>query len=156
MLGGKPIMRVLVCGREKNWSFWKWLFWGLVIYSALEACAFFGAWMILKRTVREFSGPYIAFIVPGAVIISLVWWLNTWRERGAPLKPLARGWGLSMALFGVACLGALAYSGIQLHLVDPSDAMARFIVTTLIVVVIGYFSGYRTALNRITARQRTG
>lgn len=133
-------MRVLVWGREKNWSFWKWLFWGLVIYSALEACAFFGAWMILKRTVREFSGPYIAFIVPGAVIISLVWWLNTWRERGAPLKPLARGWGLSMALFGVAC----------------SDAMARFIVTTLIVVVIGYFSGYRTALNRITARQRTG
>jgi drug/metabolite transporter (DMT)-like permease len=147
-------MRVQVWGHEKNWSFWKWFCWGLVIYSALEACAFFVAWMVLKRAASELSGPYVAFIVPGAIMISLVWWLNTWRERGARLKPLARGWGLSMAFFGLTCLGALAYSGIKLHLIDPADAMVRFIITTLIVVVIGYFTGYRTALSRIAARPR--
>lgn len=147
-------MRVLVGGHEKDWNFWKWLFWGLFIYSTLEAGAFFVAWVVLKRTARELRAPYVAFIVPGVVMISLVWWLHSWRERGAPLKALARGWGLSMGLFALACLGALAYSGIKLRLVDPADAAVRFMITTLIVVVISYFTGYHAALNRITARQR--
>lgn len=140
-------MRVLVGRHEKDWNFWQWLFWGLFIYSALEACAFFVAWIVLKRTAGELWAPYVAFIVPGVVMISLVWWLRSWRERGAPLKALARGWGMSMGLFALACLGALAYSGIKLHLVDPAGAAVRFIITTLIVFCISCFTGYRTALS---------
>lgn len=149
-------MRVLVAGHEKDWSFWKWLFWGLVIYSALEACAFFVARIVLRRTAGELWAPYLAFIVPGVVMISLVWWLHSWRERGAPLKSLARGWGGSGALFGLACMGALAYSGVKLHLVHPRDTIVRFMVTTLVVVAVSYFTAYRTALSRITARRHIG
>lgn len=131
-----------------------WLFWGLVIYSSLEACTFFVVWLALKKTVRELSAPYLAFVVPGAILLSLVWWLNGWRERGALLKPLARGWALSMALFTLACVSAVAYSGIKLHLIDPTGSLGNFIITGVICVVISYFTMYRIALNRITARRR--
>ncbi len=149
-------MRVQVAGHEKDWNFGAWFFWGLVIYLALEACAFFVVWIILKKTAGELWAPYIAFIVPGATMVSLVWWLHGWRQRGAPLKPLARGWGFSVALFGLACMGALAYSAVRLRLVQPSDATVRFMVTTLVVVVVGYFTAYRTALSRMTAGRRQG
>jgi hypothetical protein len=146
-------MRVLVWGKEKDWSFWKWLFWGLIVYSVLEACTFFIAWLALKRTVPELWGPYVAFVLPGAITLSLVWWLNSWRERGAPPKSLARGWGLSMALLGLTSVGALGYSEVKLHLVKPADAMVSFIIAALMAVVIGYFVGYRMALDRISARR---
>lgn len=145
-------MIVLIFGKRKVWGFWKWVFAALAVYMAMELATFLIAGWALKKTVGDLAGSYLAFAVPGAVMASLVWWLHTWEERGLPAKSLARGWGLSMVLFGVAIAGALLYSGVELGIVNPADARRPVIVAALCGALITYITTYRMVLPRISSR----
>ncbi len=129
-----------------------WLFWGLGIYLALELGACRIAAQVLNKTTGELVGPYLAFAVPWAILAPLIWWLRKWEEQGASPKRLAREWGLSMALFGVAMAAAVFYSGVELRLMDTTDAVSGFIAGVLISVPIFYFGMYNMALKRISSR----
>jgi len=133
-------------------SIWIWLFWGLGIYLALELGPCLIAARVLNKTAGELVGPYLAFAVPWAILAPLIWWLRKWEEQGASPKRLARGWGLSMALFGVVVAVAVFYSGIVLRLIDPTDAVGGFIAAVLLSVPISNFGMYYRALPRISAR----
>ena len=134
-------------------SIWAWLFWGLCMYLALELGPFFIVRQVLHKTVGQLAGPYLAFAVPMAIFLPLVWWLLKWeKEKRASAKKLARGWGLMMVLFGVTVAGAVFYSGIKLGLVDMSDAVISFVVGVLYSGLIFYFGMYHLMLRRISAR----
>jgi hypothetical protein len=133
-------------------SIWVWLFWGLGIYLALELGACRIAAQVLNKTADELAGPYLAFAVPWAILAPLIWWLRKQEEQGASPKRLARGWGLGMAVFGVAVSVAVFYSGMTLRLMDPTDIVGGFIATVLLSVPILYFGMYYTALRSISAR----
>jgi peptidoglycan biosynthesis protein MviN/MurJ (putative lipid II flippase) len=133
-------------------SIWVWLFWGLGIYLALELGACRIAAQVLNKTAGELAGPYLAFAVPWAILAPLIWWLRKREEQGASSKQLARGWGLGMAVFGVAVSVAVFYSGSVLRLMDPTDVVGGFITTVLLSVPILYFGMYHMALKRLSAR----
>jgi len=133
-------------------SIWVWLFWGLGIYLALELGACRIAALVLNKTAGELAGPYLAFAIPWAILAPLIWWLRKWEEHGASPKRLARGWGLGMAVFGVAVAVAFFYSGSALRLMDPTDVAGGFIATVLLSIPILYFGMYYTALRPISAR----
>jgi hypothetical protein len=133
-------------------SLWAWLFWGLPIYLVLELGPFLIIGYGLKKTVGELVGPYLAFAVPAVILMPLVWWLRVWEEQGTSPKRLARGWGLSMALFGVAVAVAVFYFGVELHLVGWGDAIVSFVVCVFLSVPIGYFMSYHMAITRFSSR----
>src|SRR5450631_2226002 len=133
-------------GRTMKLSLWAWLLWTLPIYLVLELGPFLIIGWGLKITVGELVGPFLVFAVPAAILMPLVWWLRVWEEEGASPKRLARGWGLSVALFGVAVQIAAFYSGIKFHLMDPDDAVGGFITVFLLGVPIFYFVMYHMAL----------
>jgi len=143
-------MRLSISEFGKN--IWSWLFWGLAFWLVMELGPFLIAERVLKKTAGELAGPYLAFAVPWAIMASLIWWLWKWEERGVSPKRLARGWGLSMALFIVALGVAVFYSGVELGLLDRKDAVVSFIVTTLWGGCIVYFTLYHMVLRRISAR----
>jgi hypothetical protein len=57
-----------------------------------------------------------------------------------------------MVLFGVTVPGAFFYSGVELHLMDPKDALGGFVVTVLLSVPICYFGMSRIAFRTISTR----
>lgn len=133
-------------------SIWAAMFWGLGIYLALELGPFLIAGRVLKKTAGELAGPYLAFAVPAAIIMPLIWWLRKLEEQGASPKQVARGWGLSAAVFCVALGIALFYSGVKLGLMDRGDAIVSFIAMALWGGCIVYFTLYHIALKRISER----
>jgi hypothetical protein len=133
-------------------NIWAWLFWGLGFYLVLELGPFLIAGWVFKKTANELAGPYLAFAAPWAIMAPLIWWLRKWEETGVSPKRVAHGWGLSMALFGVAVAVAVFYSGVALRLVDRKDAIVSFIVGVLLSVPIFYYTLYRLTLPRISAR----
>jgi hypothetical protein len=133
-------------------SIWIWLFWGIGIYLALELGPCLIAARVLNMTAEELAGPYLAFAVPWAILAPLIWWLRKGEEQGASPKRLARGWGIGMALFGVAAVVAVFYSGIALRLVVPTDAAGGLIGAVLLSAPILYFGMYHMALKRISTR----
>jgi hypothetical protein len=137
---------------ESGKNIWAWLFWGLGFYLVLELGPFLIAGWVFKKTAGELAGPYLAFAMPWAIMAPLIWWLRRWEERGVPPKRLAHGWGLSMALFGVAVAVAVFYSGVELRLMDLKGTVVGFIVVVLLIVPISYWTLYRRALPRISAR----
>ena len=145
-------MRISISEEKARKSLWAWLFWGLGTYFVLELGPFFIASAIFKKTARELAGPYLAFAVPAVIVMPLIWWLRKWEELGALPERLARGWGLSMALFGVALAVAVFYSGVELRLVDLQDAVVEFFVSGLMAGFILYFVGYHRTLKVLTSR----
>jgi hypothetical protein len=133
-------------------SIWVWLFWSLGILLALELGACRIAAQVLNKTAGELAGPYLAFAVPWAIFAPLIWWLRKWEERGASPKRLARGWGLGMALFDIAVDVAVFYSGMVLHLMDPTLVVGAFITTVLMSAPTSYFVVYHLVLARISSR----
>jgi hypothetical protein len=129
-------------------SLWVWLFWGLGIYLALELGPFFIAKQVLNKTASELAGPYLACAMPGVIFMPLVWWLRKWRERGMDSKRLARGWGVSTALFGVAVVVAVSYSGVKLSLMDPKGALGGLVVSVLLSVPVLYFTLHSMVLRQ--------
>ena len=61
--------------------------------------------------------------MPATIWMPLIWWLKQREEQGASRKQLARGWGVSVALFGVAMVIGVIYSGVKLRLMDSMDAV---------------------------------
>ena len=133
-------------------NIWVWLFWGLGIYLLLELGPFLIAGHVLKKTVGDMAGPYLAFAMPWAIMAPLIWWLRKREEQGASPRRLARGWGGSMALFGVVLGFAVFYSGVQLSLIRLSDAVISFVTMALFSGLIFYFGMYHMALKRISSR----
>jgi hypothetical protein len=133
-------------------SIWVWLLWGLGIYLALELGPFLIAKQVFNKTAGDLAGPYLAFALPAVVVMPLIWWLRKWEERGASPKRVARGWGTSVALFGVAVVVAVFYSGIELRLMNPRDAIGGFVASVLLSVPIFYFGIYHRALKVISTR----
>src|ERR1035437_5598277 len=114
-------------GRTIRLSLWGWLLRGLPIYLGMEFGAFLLVGFALRKTVGELAHPYIAFALPAVIFFPLVWWLRAREEEGASPKRLARGWVLSMSLFFLAVIAATFYSGIELRLMDPKDALGGFV-----------------------------
>jgi membrane protease YdiL (CAAX protease family) len=133
-------------------SIWVWLVWGTGIYLGLEAGPFLIAAWAFRKTAGELAGPYLAFAVPWMILAPLIWWLRKWEEQGKPPKRLARGWGLSVALFVVAVIVATLYTGVTLHLMNPVDAVVDFVVTLLMSIPISYFTAYNRTLAVISTR----
>jgi hypothetical protein len=132
-------------------SLWAWLFWSLPIYLLLEVGPFLIIGWGLKKTVAELVGPYLAFAIPFAIIMPLVWWLRVSEEQGTSSKRLARGWTLSTATFFIAVIAAAFYSGVELRFMDPMDALGGFVVSVLLSVPSLYFM-YRRTLRVISTR----
>ena len=133
-------------------SIWIWLFWGIGIYLALELGPFLIAARVFNMAAGELAGPYLAFAVPWVILAPLIWWLRKGEEQGSSPRRLARGWGFGMALFGVAVVVAVFYSGVALRLVDRTDAVGGLIAAVLLSVPIFYFSMHHMALKRISSR----
>ena len=74
------------------------------------------------------------------------------KEKGALPKRLARGWALSIASFLVAVTVATLYAGIELRVMDPSDALGTFVAVILLSVPTLYFIAYRRTLHVISTR----
>ncbi len=129
-----------------------WLLWGIGAYLVLELGPFSIAASVLKKTASELAGPYLAFAIPWAILAPLIWWLRKREEQGASPQHLARGWGLSMALFGVALAGAVFYSGVKLRLMGLSDAVSSFVTMAIFSGLIFYFGMYHMALRLLSAR----
>jgi len=136
-------------------NIWAWLFWGLLFWLVLELGPFRIAALVLKKTAGELAGPYLAFAVPWAIMAPLIWWLKKWEARDVSPKRLARGWGLSMVLFGVAVTFAVFYSGIKLGFVDMTDAVIDFVLTVLVSAPIFYFVMHHMANRSSSNRSRT-
>lgn len=145
-------MRIFISSAKARESIWAWLIWGLGFWLVLELGPFFIAGSVLKKTAGELTGPYLAFAVPWAIMAPLIWWLRKWEEQGASPKQVARGWGLSAAVFCVALGIALFYSGVKLGLMDRGDAIVSFIAMALWGGCIVYFTLYHIALKRISER----
>jgi hypothetical protein len=138
-------------GRTIRLSVWAWLLWSLPLYLVLEIGLFLIIRWGFKKTVGELVVPYLAFAVPAVVMMPLVWWLRMSEEQGASPKRLARGWVLCMAMFFVAVIGAVLYSGIEFRLIDPKDALGWFVVAVPLSVPSLYFM-YRRTLSVISTR----
>jgi hypothetical protein len=134
-------------------NIWAWMFWGLVFWLVLELGPFFIAGWVFKKTAGELAGPYLFFAAPWAIMAPLIWWLRRWEDQGVLPKRVARGWGLSMVLFGIATAFAVFYTGIKFHLMEPRDAVISFFVMVLLSAPIFYFVVYRRALTRISSRR---
>jgi hypothetical protein len=135
-----------------RFSLGAWLFLGLGTYLTLETGLFFVLGLALKKTAVELAGPYLACAVPAAILMPLVWWLRQREEHGASSKRLARGWSASVALFGVATVVAVIYSGVKLSLMDSTDAVGGLAVSVLLSVPISYFTMHHTVMTRISSR----
>jgi hypothetical protein len=133
-------------------SIWIWLFWGLGIYLALELGPCLIVARVLNVAAGELVGPYLAFAVPWAILAPLIWLLRKGEEQGASPKRLAHGWGLGMAIFGVAAAVAVFYSGIALRLVDVTNAISGLFAAVLLSAPIFYFGMYHMAFKRISSR----
>ena len=134
-------------------SIWVWLFWGLSTFLVLELGTFLLASLALNKPVGDLVGPFLSYAIPAAILLALVWWLRKREDNGAASpKQLARAWGVSMILFLVAVISATCYSGVMLHLMSLSDAIATFIVSFLMGVPIAYFVSYGMTLNIISSR----
>jgi len=152
---GLPVPRYLTAqqfGRTMRLSLWAWLFWGLPIYLVLELGPFLMIGYGFKKTEGELIGPYLAFAVPPLILMPLVWWLRVWEEQGTSPKRLARGWGMGVAFWGVSVLAATTYSGVNLRLIDPMDALVCFVGSVLLSVPIAYFMLYYMAITRLSSR----
>lgn len=132
---------------------WSWLFKGLGIYLALELGSFLIAGLVLKKTVGQMAGPYLAFAVPAAIIMPLIWWVREWEEQGVTPKPLARRWGLTMVLFVIVISAAVSYSGVHLGLMGRTDAIVGFVTAAPFGSGIAYFISYHHALRIISSRR---
>lgn len=67
-------------------------------------------------------------------------------------KRLARGWGLSVALFGAAIVIALYYSGVKLGLMNRVDAIGGLAVSVLLSAPILYFTLHYMAISHFSSR----
>ncbi len=139
-------------GRTMRLSIWAWLLWTLPIYLAMELGVFLTFTWYLNKTVGELVGPYLAFALPWAIVAPLIWWLRMLEEQGTPPKPLARGWLLTTSIFFAAVMVAALYSAVELHLIDPKDALGAVVVAVLLSVPSLYFVAYRRTLKVISAR----
>lgn len=139
---------------SRSWeNIWVWLFWGLGIYLALELGPFLIAARVLNKTAEELVGPYLAFTVPAAVFMPLVWWLRKWGRLGASPKQLARGWGTSMACWFVVVDVAFFYCGVRLGLMNRNDALGALILSLLLSVPTGYFTLHYMVIARMSSRR---
>lgn len=121
------------------------------LWLALEAGEFAVAKQILHATETELVGPYLAFAVPGAVILPLAWWLKKWEKRAPSPKRLALGWSLCTALFFCVAIAAFYYTGVHLQLLKLSNVWI-FVVEAAAGVLVGAIGMYRMVLPRISAR----
>jgi len=128
----------------------RWLFWGIGTYLMLEIGSFLALGFALKKTVGELACPYLACAMPCVIFMPLVWRLRLREEQGTPAKGLARGWGGSATIFGVAAVLALVYSAVALDLMRPMDAVGALVVSLLLGVPAFYFTAYYMTLSRIS------
>ncbi|MBI3677841.1 MAG: hypothetical protein HY243_14630 [Proteobacteria bacterium] len=131
------------------------MFWAMAGYVALMLVPAILVMLILRKTVEEMAGPYLAFAVMGPVFLLVVLALWTWEDRGASPKPLTLAWCLCMALFMLTAFAATAYSGVALHIIGAQDRNEFFVVSgvggvTAALVVVPMF--YRRILTTVAAR----
>ena len=143
-------MRLSISKSREN--IWIWLLWAIFMYLFLELGLFLLVAEILKKSVGELVGPYLAFAIPWMFLAPLIWWLRRWEEQGASHKRLAHGWALAVVLFAILVAFAVCYSGVALYLMKPTDAIINFLFALLLISPVLYFVMYLNALRIISAR----
>ena|SRR5882724_12414934 len=128
------------------------MFWAICFYLALELGLFVIVKQILHAPEGELVGPYLAFAVPGVILLPAAWRLRKWEERGASPRRLALWWGMLIVSFASAVLVAFVYSGIELHLIDPSDIVGGSVVAGVLLIPTAFFTMYHRVLSRTSAR----
>ncbi|HET7103034.1 MAG TPA: hypothetical protein VFI20_03005 [Terracidiphilus sp.] len=131
---------------------WVWFFGGLGTYLVLEFGLFLLFALALKKSAAELAGPYLACAMPVAIFIPLAWRLWQREKQNVSPKRLAREWGVSAVLWGIAVVVAVIYSGVKLRYMDPKYAFGGLVVSLLFCLPIGYFTLYRMTLKRIAPR----
>jgi hypothetical protein len=76
----------------------------------------------------------------------LVWWLRQREKQEQSAKRLAREWGLSGALFALAAVIAVIYTGVRLGLMNRTYAFGGLIMSVLLSVPSFYFVLYEMVL----------
>ena len=132
-----------------------WLYGALGAYLALELLPFLVAALASQKTVGELSGPYLACAMPAVIFLPLVWWLRRREKQGASPKVLARGWGVSGALWCAVTIIAVIYSGAKFQLINSKDSVDDLVFSALLGVPIVYFTLYYAVLMRISTRSTT-
>jgi hypothetical protein len=128
------------------------MLWGICVYLVLTGGVFVIVKQIAHITYAEIVGPYLAFAVPGVIFLLLVRWLWKWEAHGLSPMRLAFAWSLSIALFFLAVCSALFYSGVELKLVDPNDAVWVFGMMVVGGSVSAALIPYKMMLARISGR----
>jgi hypothetical protein len=128
------------------------MFWAICLYLALEFGAFVLVKLILRVSVGDLFGPYLAFAIPGISVLFLAKWLRDWEGRGPSPKQTAFAWAITMVLFFLAITAALFYSATNLRLINASDAVWVFGVMAVGGTTAGLFAGYNMALASVSAR----
>jgi hypothetical protein len=143
-------MRSTVASLRAN--IWVKMFWAIVLYLALVLVPAFLVMLVLHKTVGEITGPYLAYAVPGPIFLLVILWLRTWEERGASPRQVALVWSLCTTLFMFLVFGATVYSGVELHLIDPNDAVGTLVVGCVGGALVGPLTTYRHVLKIASAR----
>lgn len=135
---------------------WRKMAWAYLLGLVLTLIPFAIAGLVLHTSARALAGPYLAFLAPQWIVLTVVMWLRKLEERGASPKRLAIGWGVTIALFYWAVIAACIYVGMTLRIVKPGDPMWVFVFGMMAIVgtASSYFIGYKRTLEVIRARAR--
>jgi hypothetical protein len=131
---------------------WTQMFWGILLYFALELVPAIAVKEVLHVTMGQLVGPYLAFAAPIVIFLPLAWWLRRREERGATATRLALAWGLFTGLFVFEVGVALFYSASTLRLIDPKELLGPFIFAVSAGMLVASFTGYQRARRTISAR----
>lgn len=125
--------------------------WAIVLNFALVLVPTYFVMLVLHKTAGEMAGPYLAYAVPGPIFQLVALWLRTWENRGASPKRLALAWVLCTTLFMFTIIGATAYSGAELNLIDPEDRVPVVVLSVMGAFIVP-FTTYRRVL-KVTAER---
>ncbi len=135
-------------------SFSTWMAQGLIVLVPLTLAAGLLLSLVLKKTMAELTGPYLAFSLPLAIFFALVWWLRRREVLGMSSDNLARAWGCGTALLAAAVTIAITYSGAKLGLIDPRNTLGGCVTALVIGIPVSYFACHHMATRTISARRR--
>ena len=133
---------------------WRKMAGAYLLGLVLTLIPFFLVKLVFHTTARALAGPYMAFLVPQWICLTLSMWLRKLEERGVSPKRLAIGWCVMIAFFYWAVIAACFYAGVTLRIVRPGDPEWVFVFGMMAIVgtASSYFIGYKRTLQVILAR----
>jgi hypothetical protein len=133
-------------------NLWSKMFWAAGLLLVLLLVPTFLIKLLLRKAVGDMVYPYLTYAVPCLTFLFVALLLRTWEDHGASPRRLALAWSLCTTLFIFVVFAATFYSGVELHLVDPGDAVGAFVVACVGGASVGLFITYSRVLKVTSAR----